>query len=210
MALFAGDIGEIKPEVREQIDQKVAEWREEGRAEIVPGVLFIDEVHMLDIECFSFLNRALESDQAPIVIMATNRGITKIRGTDYLSPHGLPIDLLDRSLIVHTKPYSKNEISQILDIRCQEEDVELTEQGMKLLSKIGMECSLRYAIHLITTANLVAIKRKASEVDVTDIRKVYNLFVDVKRSTDFLRDYEKEFMFSHTSEEKKPDGEEKM
>jgi len=55
---------------------------------------------MLDIECFSFLNRALESDQAPIVIMATNRGITKIRGTSYQSPHGLPIDLLDRSLIV--------------------------------------------------------------------------------------------------------------
>ena len=30
--------------MREQIDQKVAEWREEGKAEIVPGVLFIDEV----------------------------------------------------------------------------------------------------------------------------------------------------------------------
>ena len=43
--------------MREQIDAKVAEWREEGKAEIVPGVLFIDEVHMLDIECFSFLNR---------------------------------------------------------------------------------------------------------------------------------------------------------
>ena len=43
LALFAGDTGEIKPEVREQIDQKVAEWREEGKAEIVPGVLFIDE-----------------------------------------------------------------------------------------------------------------------------------------------------------------------
>jgi hypothetical protein len=36
----------------------VAEWREEGKAEIVPGVIFIDEVHMLDIECFSFLNRS--------------------------------------------------------------------------------------------------------------------------------------------------------
>merc|ERR1739848_729148 len=156
MALFAGDIGEIKPEVREQIDQKVAEWREEGRAEIVPGVLFIDEVHMLDIECFSFLNRALESDQAPIVIMATNRGITKIRGTSYTSPHGLPIDLLDRSLIISTKPYTPREISQILEIRCQEEDVELTEGAQKTLTKIGQECSLRYAIHLITTANLVA------------------------------------------------------
>lgn len=88
----------------------MAEWREEGRAEIVPGVLFIDEVHMLDIECFSFLNRALESDQAPVVIMATNRGITKIRGTDYLSPHGLPIDLLDRALIITTDPYNEREI----------------------------------------------------------------------------------------------------
>lgn len=78
--LFIGDTGEIKPEVREQINQKVAEWREEGKAEIVPGVLFIDEVHMLDIECFSFLNRALESDLAPILIMASNRGITTIRG----------------------------------------------------------------------------------------------------------------------------------
>ena len=183
MALFAGDIGEIKPEVREQIDQKVAEWREEGRAEIVPGVLFIDEVHMLDIECFSFLNRALESDQAPIVVMATNRGITKIRGTNYVSPHGLPIDLLDRSLIISTKPYSDKEISQILDIRCQEEDVEMTEGAMKLLTKIGKECSLRYGIHLITTANLVSQKRKSAEVDVPDIRKVYSLFVDVKRST---------------------------
>ena len=34
---------------------------------------------MLDMECFSFLNRALEDDLAPVVVMATNRGITKIR-----------------------------------------------------------------------------------------------------------------------------------
>jgi RuvB-like protein 2 len=43
-------------------------------------VLFIDEIHMLDIECFSFLNRALESDTAPVLVVATNRGITRIRG----------------------------------------------------------------------------------------------------------------------------------
>ena len=36
--LLAGDTGEIKSEVREQINAKVAEWREEGKAEIVPGV----------------------------------------------------------------------------------------------------------------------------------------------------------------------------
>lgn len=37
-------------------------------------MLFIDECHMLDIEAFTFLNRALESTLAPIVILATNRG----------------------------------------------------------------------------------------------------------------------------------------
>lgn len=105
--------------MREQIDKKVAEWREEGKAEIVPGVLFIDEVHMLDMECFSFLNRALESEAAPVVILATNRGITNIRGTNYKGPHGMPLDLLDRLLIIQTKSYSKDEIRLIIKTRCE-------------------------------------------------------------------------------------------
>lgn len=46
LALFAGDTGEIRSEVREQIDSKIAQWREEGKAEIIPGVLFIDEVRL--------------------------------------------------------------------------------------------------------------------------------------------------------------------
>merc|ERR1712048_1313198 len=125
LALFSGDTGEIKPEVRDQINSKVTEWREEGKAEIAPGVLFIDEVHMLDIECFSFLNRALEDDMAPIVIMATNRGITKIRGTNYRSPHGMPIDLLDRTIIIPTTQYEEKDLKQILRIRCEEEDTEI-------------------------------------------------------------------------------------
>lgn len=59
----------------------------------------------------------------------------------------------------------------------------MTEGAMTLLTKIGKESSLRYAIHLITTSNLVAQKRKAPEVDIVDIRRVYSLFVDVKRSS---------------------------
>ncbi|CAC5417213.1 RUVBL2 [Mytilus coruscus] len=196
LALFSGDTGEIKSEVREQINSKVAEWREEGKAEIVPGVLFIDEVHMLDIECFSFLNRALESDMSPILIMATNRGITRIRGTQYQSPHGIPIDLLDRLLIISTTPYSEKEIKQILNIRCEEEDVEMTDDALTVLTRIGMETSLRYSIQLITAANLVSRKRKGTEVEVDDIKRVYSLFLDESRSTQFLKEYQQEFMFN--------------
>jgi len=196
LALFSGDTGEIRAEVREQIDAKVSEWREEGKAEIVPGVLFIDEVHMLDIECFSFLNRALENDMAPVLVVATNRGITKIRGTHYRSPHGIPIDLLDRLLIISTEPYSEKEIRLILDIRCEEEDVEMGEDAKELLTKIGHETSLRYAIQLITASAIVCARRKGSEVEIEDIGKVYSMFVDVKRSTQFLMEYQEQYMFN--------------
>jgi RuvB-like protein 2 len=203
LALFAGDTGEIKPEIREQIDTKVAEWKEEGKAEIISGVLFLDEAHMLDIECFSFLNRALESDMAPIVIFASNRGITKIRGTNYNSPHGIPLDFLDRLLIISTSPYSRDEMRQILKIRSEEEDADLTKDALDLLTEIAVNTSLRYAIHLISTASLVSSKRKAMQIEVEDVRRVYDLFVDVSRSTQFLIEYQKEFMFSEVMEPNK-------
>ncbi|KAJ1961544.1 RuvB-like protein 2 [Dispira parvispora] len=200
LALFAGDTGEIKPEVREQINTKIGEWREEGKAEIVPGVLFIDEVHMLDIECFSFLNRALEDQLAPVVIMASNRGMTRIRGTKYKSAHGIPADFLDRLHIISTTLYAEEDIKTILKIRCDEEDVEMTPDALEVLTKIGGETSLRYAIQLITTASLVAKKRKATSVDVADIKRVYTLFLDEKRSVQYLKEYQEQYLYNETGE----------
>lgn len=40
-----------------------------------------------------------------------------IRGTNYQSPHGIPIDMLDRLLIIATTPYTEKETRQILKIR---------------------------------------------------------------------------------------------
>ena len=71
-----------------------------------------------------------------------------------------------------------------------------SEDAKELLTKIGAETSLRYAIHLITAASLVCMRRKGAEVDIEDISKVYSLFVDVKRSAQFLLEYQEQFMFS--------------
>ncbi|KAF3612944.1 RuvB-like 2 [Capsicum annuum] len=154
---------------------------------------------MLDIECFSFLNRDLENDMAPILVVATNRCITIIRGTNYRSPHGTPIDFLDRLLIISTQPYKEEEIRKILDIRCQEDDVEMLEDARVLLTKIRVNTSLRYAIHLITSAALAFQKRKGKVVEVEDITRVYNLFYDVKRSTQYLMEYQSQYMFKEIS-----------
>ncbi|EXJ61055.1 RuvB-like helicase 2 [Cladophialophora yegresii CBS 114405] len=194
LALFSGDTGEIRSEVRDQINTKVGEWREEGKAEIIPGVLFIDEVHMLDIECYSYINRALEADLAPIVIMASNRGNTRIRGTSYSSPHGLPLDFLDRVVIISTQAYSPEEISQILAVRAQEEEVDLSADALALLTKIGQESGLRYASNIITTSTLLSQKRRAKEVGIDDVQRSYRLFYDPSRSVKLVSDFEKHFI----------------
>uniref|UniRef100_A0A8C4TK46 RuvB-like helicase n=1 Tax=Erpetoichthys calabaricus TaxID=27687 RepID=A0A8C4TK46_ERPCA len=181
LALFSGDTGEIKSEVREQINAKVAEWREEGKAEIIPGVIQ---------NCVEGL----------IFYLSFNR----IRGTNYQSPHGIPIDLLDRLLIISTSPYNEKETKQILKIRCEEEDVEMSDDAYTVLTRIGLETSLRYSIQLITAANLVCRKRKGTEVQVEDIKRVYSLFLDESRSTQYMKEYQDAFMFNEMSEQMSP------
>jgi len=195
LALFTGDTGEIQSEIRDQINVKISQWKEEGKAEVIPGVLFIDEVHMLDIECFSFLNRAMETDMAPIVLMASNRGITTIRGTKHSSPHGIPLDLLDRLLIIATSAYTYDEVKQIITTRCLEESVDIDDVASGILAKIGTETSLRYALHLITAADCVRQRRKGTKIEATDIKRVYTLFVDKDRSTKYIEDQKSAYLF---------------
>lgn len=76
----------------------------------------------------------------------------------------------------------------------------MTDDAMELLTKIGEETTLRYSIQLITTSSLVAAKRKAHEVDVEDVRRVYTMFMDLKRSTQYLIDHQKEYLFSEVVE----------
>ena len=53
---------------------------------------------------------------------------------------------------------------------------------------------------VLTAAALVAHKRKSAEVDVEDISKVYSMFLDVQRSTQFMVEYQEQFMFNEIPE----------
>ena len=55
---------------------------------------------MLDIECFSFLNRALETELAPIVIMASNRGTLMELGITPIITSGMIMQLLAGANII--------------------------------------------------------------------------------------------------------------
>ncbi len=190
LSLFSSESREIDSEVRQAVDEQVKEWIEQGIAELIPGVLFIDETHLMDIELFAFMNRAMESEMAPIIILASNRGFARIRGTDDTSPHGVPLDLLDRLLIITTEPYSKEEIRLIIETRAAEMGLVIENEALEKLTEIGEKNSLRYAIQLLAPANEIAKVKNSARIDVEDVEKAEQLFADVSRSSAYLKEWE--------------------
>lgn len=186
---------EITDKLRGEINKIVNKYIEQGTAELVPGVLFIDEVHMLDIECFTYLNRALESTISPIVILATNRGVCTVRGTeDMRAPHGIPVDFLDRLLIIKSLPYNLDEIKTILSIRCAIEGIKMSEESNAFLANVGNQTSLRYALQLMTPANVNAKLQGRDEITENDIKCVQELFFDAKTSAKLLAEFDQNYM----------------
>lgn len=178
---------EITDKLRQEINKVVNKYIDEGIAELVPGVLFIDEVHMLDIECFTYLHRALESKISPIVILSTNRENCPIRGNeDIISPHGIPSDLLDRLLIIKTVPYTKSEQKEILRLRAATEEIELDDECLNHLATVGSETTLRYAIQLMNPARQISVIN-SGKIDINVIEEARQLFFDAKQSADILR-----------------------
>lgn len=187
---------EITEKLRQEINKVVNKYIDQGVAELVPGVLFIDEVHMLDIECFTFLNKALESTLAPVVIFATNRGTCRIRGTDIRAPHGVPTDLLDRLMIIRTSAYATPDIMRIVDIRAQVEGVEIHDDALELLGEIGGRTSLRYVAQLLTPSLIVAKTQGGRDViQRCDVEIVDELFKDAKASAQILHDKAEDFIY---------------
>jgi len=179
---------EITEKLRLEINKVVNRYIDHGIAELVPGVLFIDEVHMLDIECFTYLNRALESNLAPIVVLATNRGICTIKGTEMQSPHGIPVDLLDRLLIIRLMPYSLDEIVQIIAIRCATENIEIEEDALAHLATIGTKTSLRYVVQLISPSYVLAQTLGKLKISKDEVDEINTLFYDGKTSARLLQE----------------------
>ena len=185
---------EVSQDIRKQVDAYVKDMINKGTAELIPGVLFIDDAHMLDIETFSFLTKALEAELAPILVLATNRGTTKIRGTDVEAPHGMPLDLLDRLLIITTRPYSKEESREIISIRAEELDIELEPAALDELTNMAAEESLRYSIQLLEPSQVIARKAGRGIVKAEDVKEASRLFSDLKRSVKYVKEYENLFL----------------
>jgi len=69
------------------------------------------------------------------------------RGTDnIIAPHGIPMDLLDRLLIIRTLPYNRVEMESILKLRVQTEGHSIESDALHYLAEVGTSTTLRYSI----------------------------------------------------------------
>jgi RuvB-like protein 2 len=137
-------------------------------------------------------------------------------GSQHASPHGIPADFLDRLLIVATEPYRDEELRQILHVRAVQEETDLEETALELLTRIAGQTSLRYAMQLIALSQLRATRRAGgrrapaahgpARVAMDDVEAVYGLFYDVKRSTQLVLESPHTFLFHENGSEERDDG----
>lgn len=111
-----------------------------------------------------------------------------------MSPHGIPLDLLDRLVIIQTNPYGISEIQQIIKIRAATEGLQIEDDALTALSEIGNATTLRYAIQLLTPAAQSAKVNARTTIAKEDITEVNELFLDVKRSAKFLSEKDNKYM----------------
>lgn len=151
---------------------------------------------MLDIESFTYLNRALESSISPIVILASNRGKTVIRGTDDITAaHGVPPDLLARLLIIPTHSYTPDEIKTIIRLRARIEGLSITDGALEKVSEHGSKISMRYALQLLAPASILArVNGRPGGIEEADVVECEDLFLDAKRSAAIVSQDSEKFM----------------
>lgn len=66
------------------------------------------------------------------------------RGTDdIIAPHGIPMDLLDRLLIIRTLTYTREEMESILKLRAQTEGHSIESDALHYLAEVGTTTTLR-------------------------------------------------------------------
>ncbi len=60
-----------------------------------------------------------------------------------MAPHGIPLDLLDRLLILRTMKYAPEEMVQIIRIRAKTEGLTIEDDALQTLGELGCTATLR-------------------------------------------------------------------
>ena len=180
----------INHEVRAKVNRHVKELLLKGKIHLRSGILFIDELYMLDCECYSTLNRLIESDLCPFLVLTSNHtppNDHSMQIDEHLNNHldyplGIAPDFLERSIIIRTNPYTLKELQSIIEIRAREENIKLSDEACIILCDVASSKSLRYALQIMSVSNILLSRHRIYsdnsifQIQKTQVARALHLF----------------------------------
>ena len=82
--------------------------------------------------------------------------------------------------------YSPEEVKTIIRLRARTEGLNVSEPALDRISEHGIKVSLRYALQLLTPANILAKVNRKQQIDVDDVTECEDLFIDARRSASIV------------------------
>jgi RuvB-like protein 1 (pontin 52) len=82
----------------------------------------------------------------------------------------------------------------ILSIRASIEGINLEEEALAELGKIGAKTSLRYVVQLLSPSKILAESQGKSKITKDDITETNSLFFDAKSSAKLLQEQSSKYI----------------
>jgi RuvB-like protein 1 (pontin 52) len=117
------------------------------KTEIIPGILLIDDIHILDSENLLIINKILESNFSPLFILATNR--INIINLSSLFERNIFFDFIKKCLTVTIKQIKQNDLFKIISVKAKDKKIVLSGLFILNCGKIIESTSLRFVILLL-------------------------------------------------------------
>jgi RuvB-like protein 1 len=133
---------EITDAIRRKVDDMVDGLLsdEQDAAELVPGVLFIDDAHLLDPKIWLSILRLIRLRTCPVIVMAANNNIYQ----------KVDNSIIEQCHLVKTTDYSLEDLREIIRVRSKTEQIPLEDVSLAELSKLAHGVNLNYALNLLT------------------------------------------------------------
>ena len=153
-------------------------------------VYIVDEVHMLSNQAFNALLKTLEEPPSHVIfILATTE------------PHKIPETILSRCQRYDFKKISESDIFDRIKYICKEENIEIEEDAIKLISKVS-EGGLRDSISLLD--QLIAYTE--NKITMEDVNDVYGVISKEEICNLLIQIYDKNLNISFDSINKLDDN----
>ena len=155
---------EIKSEIREQVNDRIRAMVQEGTASVKNGLLVIDDCHLSASELV-YLDKFSGENWAPQILLIVDSDTGELDDLKKVLPH---------TVFIVTEVNEKDVIRDIVKIRCMEQKIQITDELLEYIVKLGTENGTKYSLDLLTLCNAKLLK-KNENIKIGDVKNIQDL-----------------------------------